>query len=242
MSAPNPERPPLLYFPGLDGTGRLLHRQSGLQQAYRVESLAYDQEAPQTYEQIAELAADRLQALGGGRPGVLLAESFGGASALTLTLRRPELVERMVLCNTFAHFPRSLRLRLAARLGPWLPRRPAHPATRPLRGRFFFSPEISEQERREWWERTADVPLRAFGYRLRLVCGLDLRSKLGEIAVPTLVIAAPDDRVVPARCGRELAERLPQCRLIEPRVGHAALIHPRIDIAQLLADPANWPF
>ncbi len=234
------ERPSLLYLPGLDGTGRLLHRQANLYQDYQVICLSYDQQAPQTYEAMADEGAARLFENGQGKPGVLLAESFGGAVALTLALRRPDLVERMVLCNTFAHFPRSLRLRLACALAPWMPKHPAHPGTRPLRGWFFFDREIPPQERLEWWERTADVPLKAFGYRLQMLFGLDLRPLLGSIEVPTLVIAAPNDRLVPVRCGRELAEGLPQARLIEPPVGHAALIHPQVNIAQLLADPALW--
>ena len=40
-----------------------------------------------------------------GQRTVILAESFGGAVALTLALARPDLVGRLVLVNTFAHFP-----------------------------------------------------------------------------------------------------------------------------------------
>lgn len=238
-----PSPPPLLYLPGLDGTGRLLHRQPALHRDYQVEALAYNQEAPETYETIADRAAARLLEIdqGKGRPGILLAESFGGAVALTLALKRPELVERMVLCNTFAHFPKSARLRIAKALAPWLPGRPAHPSTRPLRGWFFFAREIPPEERREWWERTADVPLKAFGNRLQMLGNLDLRPSLGSIEVPTLIIAAPNDRVVPACCGRELAEGLAKARRIEPPVGHAALIHPQINIAELLSNPDLWP-
>ena len=52
---------------------------------------------------------------------------------------------------------------------------------------------------------------------------------------------APNDKVVPCSAGRELARLLPNARLLLARVGHAALIHPRIDLARLLADPAHWP-
>ncbi|HEY8506156.1 MAG TPA: hypothetical protein VIL46_16335, partial [Gemmataceae bacterium] len=80
-----------------------------------------------------------------------------------------------------------------------------------------------------------------FAYRLRMVARVDLRPRLSEVAAPALVLAAPNDRVVPAAAGAYLARHLPHARLIRPRVGHAALIHPAVDVAALLADPHLWP-
>ncbi len=231
-------RCPLVYLPGLDGTGRLLHRQPALHQQYEVHCASYPQDHPSTYAQLAGLAIRHLEKAG---PGVLLAESFGGAVALTAALARPELVRRMVLVNTFAYYPRQPVIRLAAWLGRWLPHRPSHPMTRGLRGVFFFPPDVSAPERAEWWDRTADVPMSAFGHRFPMIAALDLRERLPSIDVPTLVLAARNDRVVPPTAGKDLARRLPRARLIQPPVGHAALIHPLIDVARLLADAAYWP-
>jgi pimeloyl-ACP methyl ester carboxylesterase len=229
-------RPPLIYFPGLDGTGRLLHRQPGLDAAFDVRCLCYPHDRLCTYEELAALGEKELR-----QPGVVLAESFGGAAALTLALKQPELVQRLVLVNTFAYFPKRVRLRLAALAGRFFPTRPSHPATRGVRGWFFFAPEISPAERKEWWDRTAGVPMRAFGYRIQMIAGLDMRSQLSSIRTPTLILAAPNDRTVHPAGGRELARLLPCARLLEPRVGHAALIHPEVNVAQLLADAALWP-
>jgi pimeloyl-ACP methyl ester carboxylesterase len=231
-------RPALVYLPGLDGTGRLLHRQPGLHAAYDVSCVAYDHHTPATYEQLAALAVPHLERAGGG---IVLAESFGGAVALTLALARPDLVRRLVLVNTFARYPRRLLIALGALLSRLLPAHPSPPGARGARGYFFFDPSIPEAARQEWWERTADVPMSAMGWRIRLLAGVDLRPRLRHVTAPALVLAAPNDRVVPARAGRELARLLPRARLLLPRVGHAALIHPRVDIAALLADPANWP-
>jgi pimeloyl-ACP methyl ester carboxylesterase len=229
-------RPPLLYLPGLDGTGRLLHRQPRLWDEFDVRCARYPDTPPSTYEELADAGARLL-----GGPGVVLAESFGGGVALELALRRPELVSRLVLVNTFAYFPRRVLIRLAAMLGAWLPAKPSHPMTRGLRGRFFFAPEIPERERTAWWDRTAEVPMSAFGWRIRLIAALDLRARLAEINTPALVVVAPNDRVVPLEAGRLLVAKLPNARTIEMPVGHAAMIHPRIDIAALLADPVYWP-
>jgi pimeloyl-ACP methyl ester carboxylesterase len=213
----------------------LLHRQEGLHKSYRVECVAYAQDRPAIYEQLAALGIERLERA--GRPGVVLAESFGGAVALTLALARPELVERLVLVNTFAWFPARWRIGLAAWAGRLFPPKPSHPATRGVRGRFFFAADIPLAERAEWWERTADVPLSAYGHRLGLIAGLDLRPRLKEVRVPAVVLVAPNDRVVPPRAGLDLARRLPNARLVRLPAGHAALIHPLVDVARLLAEP-----
>jgi pimeloyl-ACP methyl ester carboxylesterase len=222
----------------MDGTGRLLHRQPQLHEAYRVCCLAMPQDAVHTYSDLANQVIEALQQQG---PSILLAESFGGAVALLAALERPDLVQRLLLVNTFAYYPRQAFVQLCAGLGSWLPARPGHPATRPLRGFFFFSPEVSAAEREQWWERTADVPMHVFGRRIRLIAGLDLRPRLHEIHTPTLVIAGRHDRLVHPSAGHTLARRLPNARLLRPRVAHAALIHPLINVAELLREPRYWP-
>src|SRR5262249_24201051 len=72
-------RPPLVYLPGLDGTGRLLHRQPQLHDSYKVRSVAYPQDDVHTYKDLSDRAVAALDETG---PGVALAESFGGAVAL----------------------------------------------------------------------------------------------------------------------------------------------------------------
>jgi 3-oxoadipate enol-lactonase len=173
-------------------------------------------------------------------PAVVLAESFGGAVALLIALERPELVRRLVLVNTFAWYPRRLSIALVALVGPWLPNRPAPRATRGIRGYFFFGPHIPRPVQDEWWDLTADVPLRAYGHRFRLLAGIDLRPRLHEIDIPAVVFVSPNDWVVPAPAGRLLANRLPRARLIELPAGHAAMIDPRVDVAAWLERGELW--
>jgi len=239
MGQAEENKPVVLYLPGLDGTGRLLYRQGPLHDGYRVICEAYPQDRFATYEEMARSAAGALEAAG-GRPATVLAESFGGAVALTLALRRPDLVERLLLVNTFAHFPHRLRIHLFALLSELLPARPSPPRSRAFRARFFFSPRVSQEVRDGWWGRTSDVPMRGFTLRLRLVRRVDLRPQLSRVYCPALVLVAADDRVVPPRAGRELARLLPNAHLLEMRVGHAALVHPRIDVSRLLAEPRYW--
>ncbi|MCA9072522.1 MAG: alpha/beta fold hydrolase [Planctomycetaceae bacterium] len=231
---------PVIYFPGLDGTGRLLYRQQELLDTYDVQCESYPQDRPQTYEELADHAAEQLKANHPGESAIVLAESFGGAVAITFSLRHPELVERLVLVNTFARYPRRAIISLGGWLGKFFPARPSPPRTRPFRSYFFFPKDVPKSEQDEWWGRTADVPMKAFGYRLALISKLDLRSRLAEIPMPALVLAAPNDKVVHPRAGRELAKLLPHAKLLEMPVGHGAMVHPDVNIAQLLQDPSYW--
>jgi pimeloyl-ACP methyl ester carboxylesterase len=220
----------LVYLPGIDGTGRLLYRQQRLFQQFDVRCVSYPQNRPNSYAELAELGADQLEPNG----GTVLAESFGGGVALTLSLRRPNLVHRLVLVNTFAFFPRQSLIRLLAIVGKYLPQRPASSRSRGLRGRFFFPPTIAKIDQDAWWDRTVDVPMASYGRRFELVAKLDLRSRLPEIDIPSIVIVSPNDRIVPPPAGRLLAKRLPKARLIEIAAGHAAMIDPRVDVAEML--------
>jgi pimeloyl-ACP methyl ester carboxylesterase len=231
-------KPTLIYIPGLDGTGKLLHRQQDLYENYHVLCEAYPQDRIVSYDELAATAAAHLETV--GRPAVVVAESFGGAVALMLALKRPELIARLVLVNTFAHFPRRWLIRLGAWLGRYFPERPSPPWTR-FRGRFFVSPDVPREWRLSCWEHTSAVPTGAFGRRMALIAKLDLRPRLREIRIPALVLAAPDDRIVPCRAGQELARLLPKAHLIEPRVGHSALVHPDVNVRRLLAEPSYWP-
>ena len=226
--------PPLLYLPGLDGTGRLLYRHEALGETYRVLCQSYPQDRKTTYEELAQEAALRLAEDGGGRPAVVVAESFGGGVALTLALSRPDTVERLVLVNTFARYPRRLLIRAGAILGSVCPSKRGPACVHALCSRYLFSPDTPPAARAELRQRTADVPLRALWRRCCMIAGLDLRARLAEMESPTLVLTSLNDRVVPPRAGRELAERLPRARLIELHAGHVALLHPSVDLAAIL--------
>jgi pimeloyl-ACP methyl ester carboxylesterase len=234
---PLPPRCPVVYLPGIDGTGRLIHRQVELQEKYALHCVSYPQDIYHTY---ADLVTQGLRELYRTGPAVLLAESFGGAVALLLALERPDLVRRLVLVNTFAYYPRRLVIDFLALIGRWLPDRPAPVSTRRLRGYCFFSSCTPKREHDLWWKLTSDVPMQAYGRRFQLISQLDLRPRLHELAIPTLVFVSPDDWIVPPPAGRMLARRLPQAQLIELRASHAAMIDPRVNVAAWLQNPSLW--
>jgi pimeloyl-ACP methyl ester carboxylesterase len=229
---------PVVYLPGVDGTGELLFRQERLRAEFDLRCVRYPQDDRHTYADLVALALGVLRETG---PATVLAESFGGGVALQAALARPDLVSRLVLVNTFARYPRRLFADIAGLVGPWLPRRTNLQVTRGVRGHFFFGPLVSREVGTAWWDRTDAVPMRVYGHRFRLLRDLDLRSRLGEVRAPAVVFAAPNDWIVPAVAGRFLAKHLARAKLLPPlRTGHAALIDPRVDAAAWLSAGALW--
>lgn len=235
---PEPPRPPVVYLPGVDGTGRLLFCQKRLLADFDVRCVAYPQDDRHTYADLVGLGVRALEAAG---PGTLLAESFGGAVALMVALERPDLVRRLVLVNTFARYPRRLPIDVLGVVGPWLPWLSPHPATQTVRSYFFFGRNIPAEVQRQWWEATRDVPLRVYGHRFRLLREIDLAPRLSEVEAPAVVFTSANDWVVPPAAGRLLARRLPRARSVTIPAGHPALIDPRVDVAAWLAGEGLWP-
>jgi pimeloyl-ACP methyl ester carboxylesterase len=229
---------PVVYLPGIDGTGRLLYRQERLFAEYDVRCVSYPQDDAHTYADLVALGVRALEQTG---PGDVVAESFGGAVALMIALARPDLVRRLVLVNTFARYPRRLFIGAAGLVGPWLPWRAPSPLTRPVRGYAFFGAHVTRADRARWWQLSADVPMRVYGHRCRLLRDLDLVPRLRDVRAPAVVFASADDWIVPNAAGRLLAKRLPRAKLLPAlAAGHAALADPRVDVAAWLADDRLW--
>lgn len=64
------------------------------------------------------------------------------------------------------------------------------------------------------------IPPDAFMRQVQAIQSFDASARLGAIAVPTMVIAGRDDRLVPAENSRKIAARIPGARLTELPGGH----------------------
>ncbi|MEL6104515.1 MAG: alpha/beta fold hydrolase [Planctomycetota bacterium] len=234
MSDPTP-KPVLLYLPGLDGSGRLLFTQTRLFKEYDVLCQVYPNDKAHDYESLATDAAQRLQAEYPGRKATLLAESFGGGVSIEFVTRFPQLVERWVLVNTFARFPKPWLPRLGSilRFGP---SRPSPVWTRRFRERTLFADDMPRESRDQWWEQVKDLKTSTAGHRARLISGLDRLADLASITIETLVIVATDDRLVAPSAGYELAKRIPNAKLVEVTGGHTLMAHPSFDLCDHLGN------
>ncbi|MEK7788148.1 MAG: alpha/beta hydrolase [Chloroflexota bacterium] len=169
------------------------------------------------------------------QPVVLVGHSMGGMISLMIALKRPELVERMVLlCPTISG---HLSLLINLTLFPFVVLE-RFPLTNVIVG--VFEPLVGITDRllraplfadrtdisNEDYERIkADTRRRDQG-RIRAECFRamrenDLRGKLGPIDIPSLVIWGLEDNTVPLRDASVVAREWPQADLrVIPNAGH----------------------
>jgi len=167
-------------------------------------------------------------------PFALLGHSFGGIVALHFALAHPDLLTQLILVSTAAshHYIEDVESALPELLEP-----AALAELASLQGS-----EPSAQVMRRSLELLSPIyfhdPARVsqlgldsvrFGPETQAVWesleGFDLRPRLSEIRVPTLVIAGAQDRAVTVERARELADALPEGSLmVVEKSGHYPFI------------------
>ncbi|MFJ9351681.1 3-oxoadipate enol-lactonase [Streptomyces sp. NPDC101237] len=142
--------------------------------------------------------------------------SLGGAVGLHLAVHHPDRLESLAVICSSAHFdgPRPWRERAARvrREGvAWL----ADSADARWFTPGFDVPRLVEDQ------RTADP--QAYAACCDALAAFDLRDRLGEITVRTLLIAGRQDRATPPPHLREIADAVPAATLVElPGAAHLA--------------------
>lgn len=163
----------------------------------------------------------------------LVGISMGGFISLELTVRHPELVEKLVLVATSAGGGGAARPKLNLLpmffLMPLLYRRDAG-ARAQMVYRRIMAPGYARRNPAEM-QRVADIaryrPIHREAYNRQLrACQLhDVSKRLGEINKPTLVVHGTDDPLVPLANGQHLARNIKNARLIVyPETGHIPII------------------
>lgn len=173
---------------------------------------------------IADAVASVLRGRGLG-PVAVEAESGGGRISLWLTVDHPDLVDRLVLASVAAETPPDSPM--ATRMARWI-----ELGETGAWGEFFAA--MAQQ-----MKAASEVEAGSFGAAARLQprpatperfigelkATLDPTSfvtdRLGEIAVPTLVLAGEQDQVVPLASTQLVADRIPGAHLVtDPACGH----------------------
>jgi pimeloyl-ACP methyl ester carboxylesterase len=230
--------PPFVYVPGMDGTGLLFYRQiPELSREYRVATYTLRDSATHMHTLVEDLASVVAQASPSGQKAVVFGESFGGALSMSFALARPELVERLIVLNTFPYFRPQLRLKLAIawiRTFPWK----TMAVVRRLTATRMHSRYTHREEIHRFLELTGGTTKEGYLNRLRILQEYDLRERLGEIGVPTLLLAADRDHLAPSvEQASFMAERIPEAALrILKGHGHGCLLAPNLHFARVLSE------
>jgi len=228
--------PLIVYVAGLDGTGQLFFKQSSLLElAHRVVTFRSRDTGPFTYDDLTDDLAAILRDLGESK-AIILGESFGGTVALNFALRYPQMVERLVVVNSFPRFRGRLRIRVAVALASGLPFRLLWPFRRLASAFGLFIDRVNREDRRLFWKAIRKVGGEGYARRLQLIAELDIEHRLSEIQAPALFIAGDRDLLVASRKeALAMAARMPNSTVkVIKGAGHACLLGSRVRVADLL--------
>ena len=171
--------------------------------------------------------------------------SMGGLIAQEMALRQPARIMSLALLCTFAHgrqgakpslgmLPTAIRTRIgtrAMRRGAFLelvmPREYLRKNNRA---------QLAERLRPLFGHDLADQPSIVMK-QLRAMARFDAGDRLHQLgSIPTLVIAASEDRIARPMFGRELAKAIPGAVYVElPNASHGVTIHRASDVNELLS-------
>jgi 3-oxoadipate enol-lactonase len=183
---------------------------------------------PYSIELLADDAASVLEARGIERAHVL-GHSMGGYVGQALALRRPELVERLVLVATSAggpdSFPQPQATSEAWAAAAGLPPEEFARTTWPLSWREGWPAEHPDEYEELFRVRLEfPTPPECWAEQFEACAAfLNEGAPVEQIASPTLVVHGDRDRVVDYRNGGQLAERIPNARL-ETFAAHGHLV------------------
>lgn len=232
------EGPPLLYVPGLDGTGLLFYRQTRvLAHRFRVITFRLRDEAEDMDPLVADIARHLDRVVPDGTPAVIVGESFGGALAMSFALAHPERVRQLVILNSFSRITPVFKLHLAIASMSVMPWRTMQ-IVRRLTAWRLHSPHTHKDEIRRFLLLTTATTRLGYLNRLRILTRYDLRARLHELRVPTLYLAADQDHLIPSvPQATYMAARVPQAtmRVLEGH-GHGCFLAPDMDLDLLLQE------
>lgn len=158
------------------------------------------------------------------RKAVVIGHSFGGAVAASLTIKRPFLVEKLVLIDASAiRNPKKTFTKVLAKLGKVL-------FSLPIINLFFSKTRLlfyrlMKLEKSDYYQIGNNKMLKK---TFSLVIGEDLTERLSEIKTPTLIIWGEKDREAPLTDGQKINRLIKNSRLIIfPKAGHFPYLEDR---------------
>jgi pimeloyl-ACP methyl ester carboxylesterase len=197
----------------------------------------YPPDSPSSIQETARDFARLLEHLGITRVDVV-GISMGGTHALALALDCPELIGHLVLVNTFAQLrPRSykgwlyyaLRFVLVHTMG-------LEVQARTVAARLFPKPDQAEL-RSMLIQQVIQADPKAYRTAMRALAKFDVKRRLSEIYLPTLVITGERDTTVPQDVQQQLVKAISKARqVLVPGAGHALSVDSPEQFNQILTD------
>lgn len=233
--------PAFVYVSGLDGTGKLFYKQAeDLARDHTVVSFPLRGEGRYGMERLVDDLVWIVRNAGFER-ATFLGESFGGLLVMSAALAYPEMFERMILVNTFPYFRQRAKIHLGVALFSMLPY-PLMKAHRTRAARHvLFSADVGAEDRQLFRQHTGIVPFAGYISRLKIIRDTDIRGRLAQIKVPTLVVAGTADRLIDSvSAAKMMVAQLPHAKLkLLEGTGHTALLSGRVRVREWLTEFAD---
>lgn len=151
--------------------------------------------------------------------------SMGGRILMDFAWRHPERVERLVLCAAFPSFSKGLTQEqredyLRLRKQPLLSGR-SFAELAPELSRSLVGPKAPQSVRDELIASICELRQESYLKALDAAAYFDRTEEIQQIAAPTLLLYAEDDRLTPPALGAEVASLMRDAQLcIVPSCGH----------------------
>jgi pimeloyl-ACP methyl ester carboxylesterase len=234
-----PHLPLFIFFPGMDGTGKLLHKQiDGLAQKFDIRCMTIDSNDRTDWAGLVDRSLALIaQELVAGQELYLCGESFGACLAMQVAGRSTENVAKLVLINPASSFMRLPWLAWSSALSGLLPDA-LYPTSAKILVNFLIATDrVATTERQSLIDAMLSVQPQAAAWRLDLLRRFQVHSIVPDIIdIPVLLIAGELDRLLPSLMEVKILQRLlPKSKTtLLPSSGHACLLEKDIHLADLL--------
>jgi pimeloyl-[acyl-carrier protein] methyl ester esterase len=204
--------PVLVLLPGLDGTGKLFAEfVKVLDPGVGAIVLAFPPDQPLGYDELHAVVMGVLDKLPRDQRFVLLGESFSGPLAIRIAARAPPGLCGLILSASFAANPFPW-LAWARPLAAYLP---VKSLPRWLRAPLMWGSLSPDRAPSQMERAMSGVSAAVVRRRIAALLAVDETSALERVAVPTLLLRARGDRVIPKGATRRILKTLPQAELVE---------------------------
>jgi len=184
---------------------------------YRGRGWPIDAYAAQLAELVSDLGASSVHVVG---------ISMGGVVAEQFALDYPNLTSKLVLANTFAVMkPTNLSSWLYLLVRMSIIHTLGMTAQAKIVGERVFPRDDQAELREQFMQQVAKANPHAYRAAMHALIRFDVRSRLYELRMPTLVITGENDTTVPLKNQKILVENIPGARqLLVPNAGHAVSV------------------
>jgi pimeloyl-ACP methyl ester carboxylesterase len=234
-----PNLPLFIFFPGMDGTGKLLHKQiDGLALKFDIRCMMIDSNDRTDWAGLVDRSLTLIdKELVAGQELYLCGESFGACLAMQVAGRSETDIAKLVLINPASSFMRLPWLAWSSALSGLLPDA-LYPTSAKILVNFLIATDrVAATERQSLIDAMLSVQPQAAAWRLDLLRRFQVHSIVPDIIdIPVLLIAGELDRLLPSLLEVKILQRLlPKSKTtLLPSSGHACLLEKDIHLVDFL--------